>query len=204
MHGTHSHESGARHDHRRRGHHHHEHPRGADARDGERDSDRSGRHGFFNRSSRVFDHGDLRWVVLRLLADKPSHGYELIKEIEDRLAGAYSPSPGSVYPTLSLLEDLGHIAPADAAAAGARKAYAITEEGRAALERHRPEVDVIFGKIDQVAARAGGGVSPRILRALEGVKLALRLRLHRGALTEAQITDAVAALEAAARTIEQD
>ena len=203
MHRAHSHEGGERRDHRPGGRHHHEHACGAEARESARGSGRSSRHGFSSRSSRVFDHGDLRWVVLRLLADKPSHGYELIKAIEDRLAGAYSPSPGSVYPTLALLEDLGHIVPADGAG-GARKAYAVTEEGRAALERHRPEVDAIFGKIDQVAARAGSGVSPRILRALEGVKLALRLRLHRGGLTDAQIADAVAALEAAARTIETD
>ena len=68
----------------------------------------------------MFDQGDLKWVILQLIADKPSHGYELIKTIEERLGGAYSPSPGVIYPTLTLLEDLGYIAPA--ADAGSRRA----------------------------------------------------------------------------------
>src|SRR5215213_5133423 len=76
---------------------------------------------------RVFGHGDLKFVILNLLAEKPRHGYEIIKELEERFAGTYSPSPGTVYPTLSLLEDLGYATAR--LEEGNRKVYEITDEG---------------------------------------------------------------------------
>ncbi len=68
---------------------------------------RGGREG--RGGGRIFGHGGLRFVLLQLIADKPSHGYELIKSIEERLGGTYSPSPGIVYPTLTLLEEMGYV-----------------------------------------------------------------------------------------------
>jgi hypothetical protein len=68
-----------------------------------------GRHGRGGGLGRFFAHGDLRLVILHLIADKPRHGYELIKAIEEQVAGAYSPSPGVIYPTLTLLEELGYV-----------------------------------------------------------------------------------------------
>ena len=82
---------------------------------------------FGGRMGRFFDHGDLRFVVLKLIAEKPRYGYEVIKEIEERLGGAYSPSPGVVYPTLTLLEELGYATVSSAE--GNKKLYAITPEG---------------------------------------------------------------------------
>src|SRR5580704_15477146 len=61
------------------------------------------------REGRVFDQGDLRFVILKLISEAPRHGYEIIKAIEDKVAGAYSPSPGVIYPTLTLLEELGYV-----------------------------------------------------------------------------------------------
>src|SRR5215471_19962072 len=81
------------------------------------------------RIGRVLDHGDLRYVLLRLIAEKPRHGYELIKAIEEKFGGMYSPSPGVIYPTLILLEELGHLRPETGG--GAKKLYSITEEGTA-------------------------------------------------------------------------
>src|SRR5262245_51985023 len=98
--------------------HHHHHDRGF-SRHGFGGRDFEGRRG--GRGGRVFDQGDLRWVVLRLVAEQPRHGYELIKEIEERLGGGYSPSPGVIYPTLTLLEELGFLSAA--ASEGARKLY---------------------------------------------------------------------------------
>src|SRR3990172_691847 len=60
------------------------------------------------RRGRVFEQGDLKYVILKLLAEKPRHGYEIIKELEERFGGTYAPSAGTVYPTLALLEDLGY------------------------------------------------------------------------------------------------
>jgi DNA-binding PadR family transcriptional regulator len=100
---------------------------------------------------RMFGHGDLKFVVLSLLAEKPRHGYEIIRELEDRFGGAYSPSPGTVYPTLSLLEDLGY-ARATAEDGSSRKVFEITDEGRKYLEENRTVVDDIFGRADEVGS----------------------------------------------------
>ena len=94
---------------------------------------------------RMFEQGDLKYVILRLLDEKPRHGYEIIKELEDRFGGAYSPSPGTVYPTLTMLEDLGY-ARATPEEAG-RKIYEITDAGRAYLKEHSETVDGIFDRM---------------------------------------------------------
>jgi DNA-binding PadR family transcriptional regulator len=150
---------------------------------------------------RFFAHGDLRLVILRLIAEKPRHGYEIIKEIEERVAGAYSPSPGVIYPTLTLLEELGYVAVTPGE--GARKLHAITEEGRAFLAANHQTVDALFARMEEANQARGGGPSPRIVRAMENLRLALRLRLGRGPLTEPQTTAVAAALDAAAIAIEQ-
>lgn len=97
------------------------------------------------RAGRIFEQGDLKYVILRLLEEKPRHGYEIIKELEDRFGGAYSPSPGTVYPTLTMLEDIGYAkASTDD---GGRKIYTITPEGTAYLAEHSSTVDSIFDRI---------------------------------------------------------
>ncbi|HEU4996252.1 MAG TPA: PadR family transcriptional regulator [Gemmatimonadaceae bacterium] len=97
------------------------------------------------RMGRMFEQGDLKYVILRLLEEKPRHGYEIIKELEDRFGGAYSPSPGTVYPTLTMLEDLGYAkANQDE---GGRKVYEVTPEGSAYLKEHSTTVDSIFERI---------------------------------------------------------
>lgn len=168
-----------------------------------------GRHGRGGRSSgpndlelrRFFAHGDLRLVILRLIAEKSRHGYEIIKEIEERVAGAYSPSPGVIYPTLTLLEELGYVAvkPGE----GARKLHEITDAGRAFLAANGPAVEALFARMEQASAARGDGPAPQILRAMENLKLALRMRLGRGPLSEGQITAVTAALDTAAVTVEQ-
>src|SRR3569832_1692026 len=87
------------------------------------------------RRERLFEHGDLRFVVLDLIAEKPRHGYEVIKAIEERVGGAYSPSPGVVYPTLTMLEELGCIT--QSPEAGGKKLYTITPEGETVLADNR-------------------------------------------------------------------
>lgn len=106
-----------------------------------------GRHhrGRSGRMGRIFEQGDLKYVILRLLEEKPRHGYEVIKELEDRFGGAYSPSPGTVYPTLTMLEDLGYAKAVTED--GGRKIYTITPEGSAYLAEHSTTVDSIFERI---------------------------------------------------------
>jgi DNA-binding PadR family transcriptional regulator len=159
------------------------------------------RHGE-GRRGRFFGQGDLRYVLLQIIADKPSHGYELIKDIEDRLGGAYSPSPGVVYPTLTLLEELGYIRAVQSE--GARKAYEITDEGRAALEQNKGVVADIFRRMSEQADRAGAQAPHQVVRAMENLRTALRLRMERGKLSDSQIADVAAALDAAAQTLDRE
>ena len=153
------------------------------------------------RRGRVFDHGDLRLVILQLIAEKPRHGYELIKAVEDGVAGAYSPSPGVVYPTLTMLEELGQATVASSD--GGKKLYTITAEGETFLAANKPAVDAVFARIAETGAAHGGGRSPQIIRAVENFKLALLLRLSRGALSDEQIRTIVAALDRATSEVEQ-
>lgn len=97
---------------------------------------------------RMFGQGDLKFVILSLLAEKPRHGYEIIKELEERSGGTYSPSPGTVYPTLVMLEDMGY-ARATQEESG-KKIYSITEDGRAHLAQHGDAVDDIFDRMARV------------------------------------------------------
>jgi DNA-binding PadR family transcriptional regulator len=150
---------------------------------------------------RVFDHGDLRFVILRLIADKPRHGYEIIKAIEDQLAGSYSPSPGVIYPTLTLLEELGYVT-VGASEAG-KKLHTVTAEGAAYLQRNKPLVDAIFSRMAETSLAHGGGPAPQIVRAMENLNFALRLRLARGPLVEREIAAMAAALDAAAVAVER-
>ena len=103
-----------------------------------------GRH-WRGRGGKIFEQGDLKYVILRLLEEKPRHGYEIIKELESRVGGAYAPSPGTVYPTLSMLEDLGY-ARVTSDESG-KKVYEITDEGRAHLAEHSTTVNDIFDRI---------------------------------------------------------
>lgn len=150
---------------------------------------------------RFFAHGDLRLVVLHLIAEKPRYGYEIIKAVEERVGGAYSPSPGTVYPTLTMLEDLGHVTVSDGE--GGKKLHTITDEGRAYLEAHRVTLEALLARMDEAGRRHGGGLSPQVLRAMENLKLSLKLRLARGPLSEDEINAVAAAIDAAATTIER-
>lgn len=164
-----------------------------------------GRHGGGGSRSglgRFFAHGDLRLVILHLIAEKPRHGYEIIKAIEERVAGAYSPSPGVIYPTLTLLEELGYVT-VNAAGEGAKKLHEITAQGRAFLDANRPALDALLARMEEASRAHGGGPAPQIVRAMENLKLALRLRLSRGPLSAEQADAVAAALDAAATTVER-
>lgn len=153
---------------------------------------------------RIFSHGGLRFVLLQLISEKPSHGYELIKLIEDRLGGSYSPSPGTVYPTLTLLEEQGYLQ-SQSADGGGRKSYAITDAGKVFLEENRTMVDAMLARMNGGVDGAGvrGGRPPQVMRAIENLKLAMRMRLSREALTSEQANAFAAVLDHAAQQLEK-
>jgi len=123
---------------------------------------------------RVFGHGGLRLVLLQLIADKPRHGYELIKEIGDRLGGSYSPSPGVIYPTLTLLEELGYTTMDESG--GGRKLYTVTPAGLAFLAENRVAADAMLARMQDTGAGSPGR-PPQVVRAIENFKMAVRMRL---------------------------
>jgi DNA-binding PadR family transcriptional regulator len=102
------------------------------------------------RGGRMFGQGDLKYVVLQLLSERPRHGYDIIKELEERFGGAYAPSAGTVYPTLSLLEDLGYARVT--LEEGGRKVYSITDAGREYLEENRNVVADLFERMAELGA----------------------------------------------------
>lgn len=174
----------------RRGGHHHEHHHHDDGRPHE------GR-----RGRRLLDYGELRLLLLAMIAERPSHGYELIKTIEERFGGSYSPSPGVIYPTLTWLDDMGYAR--IEAEEGGRKRYAITEEGVAFLTANRAAADELLARAGGEGEGRGRGVPAPVVRAMENLKLALRLRFKRGDLDQTAAETIAAALDAAAQTVER-
>jgi DNA-binding PadR family transcriptional regulator len=148
---------------------------------------------------RFFEHGDLRFVILALLEEQPRHGYELIKELEERTGGAYRPSPGVVYPTLALLEDEGFIRPSGDATG--RKLYEITDAGREALAGNRSGVEAVFARMDEASQNAGPG-RPRVGRAMMNLGMALKSRLSQP-VTPEQVDRIVAIIDETAAAIEK-
>ena len=148
----------------------------------------------------MFEQGDLKLVILRLLEEKPRHGYEIIKEIEERAGGGYSPSPGTIYPTLSLLEDLGYAR--SATEDGNRKVFEITDEGRKHLEENRQTVDDIFGRVDEMGSFFFGPAMATVGRAFGGLGRATFRAAMRHQGDEQWVRRVHEILERAARDIE--
>jgi DNA-binding PadR family transcriptional regulator len=105
---------------------------------------RWGGFGGFGPGERFFGRGDLKYVILDLLKDQPRHGYDIIRALEDRMRGYYRPSPGSVYPTLQMLEDLGYVSSSQQEG---KKVYSITDEGRRYLTEQQSTIDDIRSRI---------------------------------------------------------
>ena len=150
---------------------------------------------------RMFDNGHLRLVILQLIADKPSYGYEIMKAIEEKLSGGYAPSPGVVYPTLTLLEEEGFATVTSAE--GNKKLYAATEQGKELLKANRVVLKAIFGRMQEAGKAFGRGRSPQIKRAIMNLKLALKMRMEQGDLSTEQVGKIAEAIDAAARAIDE-
>lgn len=106
------------------------------------------------RGGRMFEQGGLKFVILRLLDEKPRHGYEIIKELEERSGGRYTPSPGTVYPTLTMLEEMGFAS--STVEEGGKKVYSITDAGRQHLTENKSAVDDVIERLAQVGASIFG------------------------------------------------
>ncbi|MCA0939400.1 PadR family transcriptional regulator [Salipiger pacificus] len=152
------------------------------------------------RGKRFFEYGELRLLVLTLIAEQPRHGYELIKAIEERFDGAYTPSPGVIYPTLSWLDDMGY-AQVEPDESG-RKRARLTAEGAAFLEANRAAADDLLTRKPPGWHR---GNAPReIVAAMDEIKLALRRRMTAEGADDTLIATLAAQLRDTARAIAGD
>lgn len=156
------------------------------------------RGGGWRGGGRMFGHGDLKLLLLALIEQQPRHGYELIRTIEQMFHGLYAPSPGVIYPTLTLLEELGHAAVQSEE--GGRKLYAITDAGRAFLEENREAVEAVTARTEASARMAAKMALPQAVRKMmHALKHALMMR---GAeWNEAEARRVAAILERAASEI---
>jgi DNA-binding PadR family transcriptional regulator len=157
--------------------------------------------GGFGGRERLFDAGDLKLVLLKLLSEQPSYGYQLIKTMEERLAGGYTPSPGVIYPTLTLLEEEG-LASVAASDTG-KKVYSVTPEGLQLIEANKGRLDQIFARLNEKGERFERGRSPELMKAFMDLRGAVLARITRGTLTPEQTTKISEAIHAAAKAIDQ-
>ena len=154
------------------------------------------------RARRMLAQGDLRLIALALIAQAPRHGYEIIKQLEEKTADWYSPSPGIVYPTLTYLEEAGYVT---AAAEGSKKLYTITDEGRAYLEANRELVDVVLDRLAAFGERVNRwrrasrveredrrNLPPLVEATLDHLREAVGKRLDNDADAEARLVEILA------------
>jgi len=160
---------------------------------------RDGEHG--GRRRRVFDSGELQLVLLKLIADQPRHGYELIRAIEELTGGAYVPSPGVIYPTLTLLQDMGRIE--EAVAEGPRKPFAITADGTAELVAKKPEVEALLARLAELASMRERTEGGPVRRAKGNLRTVLLDRLGKDGVQSETMHEVAAILDEAARKIER-
>ncbi|MEG3165353.1 PadR family transcriptional regulator [Sphingomonas sp. PB2P19] len=153
------------------------------------------------RSRRMFDGGELKLVLLKLIADTPRHGYDLIREIEAMTGGAYAPSPGVVYPTLTLLDEMNLIA--EQQSEGAKKRFAATDEGQAMLAEQQETVEALFARLAALNAESERTDSASIRRAVGNLRHVLQHRMARGDVSEETLHQVTALIDEVAQKIER-
>jgi DNA-binding PadR family transcriptional regulator len=163
--------------------------------------DWGGGRGRRGRGRRMFDSGELRLVLLRLIADQPRHGWYLIRAIEEMTHGEYVPSPGVVYPTLTMLQDMGLIEQLDTP--GSRRAFAATEEGRAHLAEREEEVAALIERLTGLGEEKKKAGGAPIGRAVRNLLTAVFHRATREDWNEDRLHEIAAILDDAAQRIER-
>ena len=152
------------------------------------------------RRRKQFDNEELRTMILSLIGAGSAHGYDLIRTFSERSGGAYAPSPGMVYPLLSLLLELGLV---EDKGDGPRKSLALTDAGKEEVTRQAEEAEKLFRKLDMLAEGAERADPRAVRRAMQNLKMVLIDRMSRGDASEAVINTVVERIDALARDIER-
>ena len=150
---------------------------------------------------RLFDAGDIKLVILKLLSEQPSYGYQLMKTMEERLAGGYTPSAGVIYPTLTMLEEEGLISAS--ASEGSRKVYSVTAQGLEFMEAHKQRIGELFMRLEDAREEFRRGRSPELMKAFMNLRGAIGARLMRGNATPEQIQKLAEIVNQAAKGIDE-
>ena len=153
------------------------------------------------RRPRFIRHGDLRQENLDILTRNASHGYELIKEIENLTQGNYTPSPGVIYPTLDYLQDQAFITITEED--NGRKRIAISAAGQQWLDENQEQLEHIQARIKARSVGFQLRKNPQMKRALDNFKAVLDLKVNQGELSDAQLKQIVGVIDRAALEISQ-
>jgi DNA-binding PadR family transcriptional regulator len=156
--------------------------------------------GFGEGRGRLFDAGDVKLVILKLLSEQPSYGYQLIKTMEQRMAGGYTPSAGVIYPTLTLVEEEGLAA---VSLDNNKKVYALTPEGIEYLEANKEQVGELFMRLEETGRGFERGRSPEMIKAFLNLRGAVIARVSRESVKPEQIKQIVDAINSAAHVIDE-
>ena len=157
-------------------------------------------HDFGSRGPKMFEAGALRYIVLQLIAEQPRHGYEIIKDLEQRTGGGYAPSPGVIYPLLAMLEDLGYVVVTQESN---KKLHTITPEGQAFLDENRGFVKAIFARVSRSGRERGPHCGRDIKHSLHALKATVVSKVREQALSEEQLRKIQAILERAADDVQK-
>ncbi|MEQ1548922.1 MAG: PadR family transcriptional regulator, partial [Chakrabartia sp.] len=150
---------------------------------------------------RIFDGAALKLILLRLIEQQPRHGYDLIREIEELSGGVYAPSPGVIYPTLTMLAEMGLIE--ERVSEGSRKEFSITAAGSANLAENHDAVEALIERLGRLGSDSNAADHTPISRALENLQSVLRHRLARDGTSVNMVHDAAALIDDAAQKIER-
>jgi DNA-binding PadR family transcriptional regulator len=150
---------------------------------------------------RMFESGELRLVLLRLIADEPRHGYDCIRAIEEMTGGEYAPSPGIVYPTLTMLEEMGLIE--EQKSKDSKKVFAATDEGRDHLKENADQVDALIERLRDMRPDERTNAGPAIGRAVKNLMTAMTHRISSEGFDEQLFHEIAAILDEAAQRIER-
>jgi DNA-binding PadR family transcriptional regulator len=159
----------------------------------------AGREG--GRSRKRFDSSELQLVMLKLISEQPRHGYDLIREIEDRTGGAYAPSPGVIYPTLTLLDEMGLIE--EQQSDGAKKLFAITKAGTDHLSERAEDVERLFARLDEMGETRAKNERGSVRRAMGNLRQVLVNRVTAGDLDDETLHQIVAMIDELSQKIER-
>ncbi len=163
--------------------------------------DYSGGHHRRHGRHRVIDSGELRLLLMKLLSETPRHGYDLIREIEAMTGGAYAPSPGMVYPTLTLLQEMDLISELESE--GSRKAFSLTDQGKVEITASVKEIDGIIARMSamrETHQRMDGGP---VRRAIENLRRVIRSRLGNDDVDKDMLHTVAGILDETAQRIER-